>query len=189
MNYSIEGSDLPKSWEIIGSTGIFNSRWLRLRRDECLLPSGRVLDDYFVVEVPDGAAIVALTVNKELILVRQYKHGLGQVVLELPAGIVEANEEPAITIGRELQEETGYIAANIEYITTLVTKPARMSARTRIYYADDVELGSAQQVNDSEIIETILVPLVELSALIQRGEIITETSLAALLMVWSRLAM
>jgi 8-oxo-dGTP pyrophosphatase MutT (NUDIX family) len=160
---------------------------MRLRQDTCELPSKRVVDDYFVMEIPDGAAIVAVTEKDELLLVRQYKHGLDQVVLELPAGIVETGEDPAVTIARELEEETGYRASSVEYVTTLATKPARLSARTQIFFAENISQQGVQQQNDSEIIQQVLVPLAELPALLQRGEIIVETSLAALMMVWPRL--
>ncbi|WP_165358866.1 NUDIX hydrolase [Spirosoma sordidisoli] len=158
-----------------------------LRQDECLLPSGRVIDDFFVVEVPDGAAIVAITDDNELLLIKQYKHGFGDFVLELPAGIVEQNEDPALTIARELREETGFVATNIEFVTTLITKPARMSARTQIYFANGGRFEYDPEFNDAEVIEKILVPVAELPALIAKGNIMVETSLAALLMVWDKL--
>ncbi|QKZ14336.1 NUDIX hydrolase [Spirosoma sp. KUDC1026] len=174
-------------WKTLGSIELFSSRWMRLRQDTCELPTKRVVDDYFVMEIPDGAAIAAVTEQDELVLVRQYKHGVDQVVLELPAGIVEPGEEGPAAIARELEEETGYRASSVEYVTTLASKPARLSARTQIYFADKVSQQGTQQENDSEVIQIVLVPLAELPALIQRGEIIVETSLAALLMVWPRL--
>lgn len=174
-------------WTVVQSQAIFDSRWLRLRRDVCRLPSGRELDDYYVVEVPDGVAVVALTPARQLVLVRQYKHGLGQIVLELPAGIVEPGENPEHTMLRELREETGYTAPALEHVATLATKPARMAARTWVYFAPVVEPLGEQQRNDAEVIDLVLLPLSELPALLQRGEIITETSLAALLLVWPRL--
>lgn len=176
-----------KSWAIISSEEIFKSKWMSLRRDTCSLPSSRVIDDYYVMEVPDGAAIVAITEENELVLVRQYKHGFGKVVLELPAGMVDPNEDPHLTVVRELREETGYSASNIEYVTSLVTKPARLSGRTLLYFSVNVKLDAKTEENDLEIIETILVPLEELTALIQRGEIIVETTLAALMTVWPRI--
>ncbi|MBD2757868.1 NUDIX hydrolase [Spirosoma validum] len=176
-----------QSWQTVSTRELVKSKWLRVRQDTCRLPSGREIDDYFVVEAPDGAVIVAVTQENELVLVRQYKHGFGGIVLELPAGIVESKEVANETIIRELSEETGYFTPNVEYIATLVTKPARMSARTFVYFANAVTKDSQGQENDSEVIETVLVPIADLPALLQRGDIITETSLAALLMVWNRL--
>ncbi len=189
MEPVVDETNELQPWQTLASEELFKSRWLRLRRDTCRLPSNREIDDYFVVELPDGTAIVAITEQHELVLVRQYKHGLGQIVLELPAGIVEASEDPAETIKRELIEETGYSTPTVELITTLATKPARMSARTLIYFAINVRKNLEQQENDAEIIQTVLVPIINLPALIQSGNIITETSLAALLMVWPRLIM
>ena len=175
-----------KLWEKIESKELFTSKRLTVRQDTCRLPSKRIIDDYLVVEVPDGAAIVAITEEKEIVLVRQYKHGLGQIVLELPAGNVEENEDPAHTIKRELLEETGYVADNVEFISILATKPARMFAKTHVYFASNVRHSGKQMESDTEVIEIVLVPVNELPALIQKGDIITETSLAALMMVWKR---
>jgi len=174
-------------WKTKSSENIFKSKWMRLRRDTCVLPSGREIDDYYVMEVPDGAAIIAITENNELVLVRQYKHGYGQLVLELPAGIVEDKEDSSEAVIRELQEETGYKASNVEFITSLITKPARLSGRTLIYFADKVVIDSQKVENDAEVIEVVLVPINNLPSLIQSGGIVTETTLAALMVVWSRL--
>jgi len=65
---------------------------LSLKREACRLPGGRIIDDYQRLILPDGVAIVAVTIDRELVLVRQYKHGLGRIVLELPAGNVESEE-------------------------------------------------------------------------------------------------
>ena len=176
-----------KSWNSIETQILHSSRWLQLRRDTCRLPSDRIIDDYFVVEVPDGVTVVALTENKEVVLVRQYKHGLRQIVLELPAGMVDPEEDHAVTIARELKEETGYSSKDMQYITTLATKPARMSARTSVYFAESVVLEVQPEIKDTETIETVLIPIAELTKVIQSGAIITETSLAALMMVWSRI--
>jgi len=183
---SKEENDLQQ-WKTLVTEEIFNSRWLRLRRDTCRLPNGREIDDYYVVEAPFGAAIVALTEDSELVLVRQYKHGLGKIVLELPAGNVDDDEEPADTIVRELREETGYVASDVKFVATLSTKPARMSAQTFIYFASNVKQEAQQQQKDNEVINIVLMPVKELPSLIKRGDIVTETSLAALLMVWDKL--
>lgn len=176
-----------RPWSLLESKTLFTSKRLNLRLDACRLPSDRTIDDYLVVEMPDGAVVVAVTEQNEIVLVRQYKHGLGRIVLELPAGNVEKEEDPAITILRELKEETGYTVKDTEFITILSTKPARMTARTFVYFALNATKVEKQQENDMEVIENVLVPVQELPALIQRGEIITETSLAALLVVWHKI--
>lgn len=175
-----------KTWHRLRSTELFRSRWMSLRKDECELPSGRIIDDYFVLEIPDGAVVVAITEKRELVLVRQYKHGAGQFVLELPAGIVESNEDPATTIARELKEETGYVASQVEYVTTLATKPARMTANTHVFFSNSIKLKEKIDINDSEVIETVLLPISEIAEYIKSGKITIETTLAALLVVWDR---
>ena len=174
-------------WEKLDSEELFSSQWLALRRETCRLPSGRIIDDFFTLELPDGVAIIAVTNDNQLVLVRQYKHGLGKIVLELPAGNVDPDEDSDTAIRRELVEETGFFADQIEYITTLASKPTRMRALTHIYFASNVTLAVFPEDNDMEFIKTVLVPISELSSLIKKREIITETSLAAILSVWDRL--
>ncbi len=174
-------------WQRLDSEELFTSKWLRLRRDVCRLPGGSIIDDYYVLELPDGVTVVAITANKELVLVRQYKHALGQVVLELPAGIVNDGEDRASAMSRELAEETGYVAPSLEYVGTVVSKPARMSARTLVYFAPNVRRQAEPQESDTERIVTVLVPVEQVRDLVTSGSIVTESSLAALLMAWDEI--
>lgn len=75
------------------------------------LPSGLVIDDFYRVVMQDFSAVVAITEKQEVVMVRCYKHGLGQVLLYVPAGNVEPGETPLETAQRELLEETGYAAS------------------------------------------------------------------------------
>lgn len=176
-----------QSWKQLNSKTVHSSRWLTLRQDTCQLPNGKVIDDYFVVAVPDGVTVIAITKENQILLVRQYKHGYGRSVIELPAGLRESNERPEEAIRRELEEEIGYRADELTYVTTLITKPARMAARTWVYYATDVQYVTDPKTTASEIIECVKVPVKDLSSLIQSGEIVSETSLAALMTVWHKL--
>ncbi len=180
---------MGKHWETIESKVIFESPFVLLRKDVCRLPSGQTVDDFYVVDVPDGAAIVAITKQNELVLVQQYKHGHDDIVLELPAGNVEPNEDPADTIMRELLEETGYAADKIDFVETLITKPARMSAKTHIFFAKDVVKVAEAQKDDAETIEVVKVPLAQLPDCIRSRKIRVETSLASILLVWDRLGL
>ena len=99
-------------WKRLSSRYLVENPWLKLRGDTCELPSGLQVEDYFVIEAPDWCHVLALTEQNEVVLVRQYRHALGEVTLELPGGVVdETGDRRAAALSavqRELLEETGY---------------------------------------------------------------------------------
>ncbi len=97
------------SWKMLFEETIIKDPWIDLRASTCLLPNGLTISPFYVNHLPNFAVVVAVTPDPErkVVLVRQYRHGAGKVLLELPAGCIEAGEEPEIAAARELLEETG----------------------------------------------------------------------------------
>lgn len=116
-----------RPWELLGSELAFDHRWYRVRRDTVRLPSGRVVDDYLVSLRPDVARLCAVTSYARLVLVRQWKQGVRSFMLELPGGVCDDNEDPAVTAGRELTEETGYICPNLTRLGSFELDPSKNS--------------------------------------------------------------
>ena len=90
-----------KLWKINRSEYLFRRPWLTVRRDEVTLPDGRVTPEYYVLEYPTWVNVIAITDRDEMLLVRQYRHGIGETRLELCAGVVEENETPLMGARRE----------------------------------------------------------------------------------------
>ncbi len=88
------------------------SPWLKLFNQTVILPDGREIDDYYRLTLPDYTVVYALTEDHNVLTLRSYKHGLGEVTHALPGGIIEPSEGPLIAAQRELLEETGYEASN-----------------------------------------------------------------------------
>ena len=100
----------------------FNGRLIRLRTDTVLLPNGNRASRE-IVEHSGGVGVVALTDNGRIMTVRQYRHAMKEVVLEIPAGKLEKGEEPLLAAKRELAEEVGVTAENWRYLGPLYATP------------------------------------------------------------------
>ncbi len=170
-----------KKWRILKSTMVINHQWCKVRQDAIELPSGKVIDDYFVTIRPEVALILPVTSNQEIILVRQYRHGAGEILLELPAGTFNPNEEspPAAAI-RELQEETGYIADTVTQLGILYDNPVKNTNKINLFLAEDVRKAGEQKLDVTEEIEVILIPIEAVMKKIVTGENCVAGTVAAI---------
>jgi len=173
-------------WQVLASRVVFANKWVRLREDRCQTNRGTIID-YYVVEKPDYALVVALDDEQRVILVRQYKHGCGEIIHELPAGYLEDGEDPLQSALRELQEETGYRAGQIRYLGTLHASPSALDCRAHVFLAQDLQPG-LQRLDADEMIETELFDLDELVRAAAHNRILLDvSSVAALFMARERL--
>jgi 8-oxo-dGTP pyrophosphatase MutT (NUDIX family) len=132
--------------------------------------------------------VVALTDEGQAVLVRQYKHGCGQVVCECPAGYIHAGEDAAAAAARELREETGYEAAALEPLASLFASPATMPHRMHLFLARGLRVAGRQALDPAEDIEVLLVNWDELMARVRRNEMVVDAaSVAALHLAAARL--
>lgn len=158
-------------WQVAASSYILDSPYLRIRRDRIVLPDGTVIEDYYVRESRGFVIVFALTPEREVLLVRQYKHGIGKVLLELVAGVIDEGEDPLRTATRELAEETGYVSPRVEHVHSFITDPTNANTVAHLFIARDAYVGGEQQLDVTENITVELVPVQRLRQLIQAGEI------------------
>ena len=170
-----------KKWKLLKSTAVLNHRWCKVRQDEIELPDGKVIDDYFVTVRPDIALILPVTSQQEIILVRQYRHGVGEILLELPAGTFNPTEESAQTAAlRELREETGYIADTVTQIATIYDNPVKDTNKIHLFIAKDVIKAGEQELDITEEIDVVLIPVEAVMEKISSGEICVSGTIAAI---------
>ena len=156
-----------KPWKILESHYIHKN----VRIDKCELPNGMTIDG-FVLDYRDWATILALTKQQEVLLVRQYRHGAQKVILELPGGTMDAEDEsPMQAARRELLEETGYSSDTFIQIGCVSPNPANQTNLIYSFLALDVEKVSSQDLDDTEDIEVVLKPLEEVIRMAKNGEL------------------
>jgi ADP-ribose diphosphatase len=164
-----------KPWKVLESSYIRP----RFRIDKCELSNGKFLDAT-IFEFRSWANILALTKNNEAVLVKQYRHGVQEVLWEIPGGVVEDDEDPLEGVKRELLEETGYRSSNVIQVGKLYPNPALQTNTMYCYVALDSEKVSEQALDDGEDIEVHLIALDELMAMTRRGDFPHALQVAAL---------
>lgn len=159
-------------WHVLKSSYLIKNRWLTVRKDHVLLPSGHEMYDFYIIEQPSFVNIIAIDKQGRFILEKQYRHGLQQVNYELPAGKIDENETPLQAAKRELLEETGYLSDNWNEFYISAPNTSNMSNLCYTFIAKDVEKKSSPQLEISEEIDVSFVTKEELLLLLNQNEII-----------------
>ena len=167
--------------KLLGNETIYEGKILDLRIDSIELPSGRQTIREIVCH-RNSVVIVAVDAEESVFLVRQYRSPLRKMLLEIPAGKKEAGESPAETACRELIEETGYTAGEMEDLGGFYAGPGYSTEYLHLFYASDLKPAD-NVLDDDEIAEVLRVPLAEIPGMISSGEICDAKSVAGLLRI------
>jgi len=169
----------PKPWQVVSSNKDRSYRVFNLRTDLAVSPRTGKEHHFFILESSSWVNVIPLTPQKEVVLVRQYRHGTQEVTLEIPGGLVEASDSPEGAARRELLEETGYGSEEIISLGLVHPNPAIQNNACYTYLAKNVYPIGEQEQDDKEDIEVVLKPLADIPDIIKRGEITHALVLAA----------
>jgi ADP-ribose pyrophosphatase len=177
-------------YAVVGSELAHLGRLSRVRVDRVRMPDSEVVERE-VVEHPDAVAVVAIDADGAVVLLRQYRHPVGDLVLEIPAGKLDVEgEDPADAAARELQEETGLTAASLVELVTFHNSSGWTDERTTVYLAEGVTDGAVPDDftphAEEAAMEVVRLPLAEAVARAERGEIADAKTLVGLLLTAAR---
>lgn len=167
----------------ISSERIYEGRILNLRKDKVHVRDNKT-SYREIVEHNGGVALAAVTKEGKMVMVRQYRKAADKAILEVPAGKIEKDEDHRLTAERELQEETGYTAGKMEYITSFYSSIGYSTEVIYLYLASDLTPGDTN-FDDNEAIDILEYSLPELRKMIFSGEIEDAKTICAILLAES----
>jgi ADP-ribose pyrophosphatase len=158
-------------WKLLSSEYLTKHVYFTSRKDRCERADGTIIEDYFVVELPTSACALAITEEGKIILLKQYRHPIGEVIYEIPGGFVDEGEDLITGMKRELMEETGYDFSTIEYLGKTVANPGLLNNYTELFLTTGGKKTGLQKLDHNEEIEIVLVSMEQLIELLLKGEI------------------
>lgn len=175
------------TYKILSSEYLIRRPWLTARRDKVQLPDGRINPEYYVLEYPTWINVTAVTKDGQMVLVRQYRHGLGRTNFEIVAGCMEENEQPIDAAKRELMEETGFGGGEWQEIMEISQNPSTSTNLTHCFLATGVERLGTQHLDATEDIEVYLFSQDEVYQMLERGDFVQALMVAPLWKYFSTL--
>lgn len=173
--------------ELIESQTLYRGRIVTLRIDTVRLPNGHIARRE-IVEHHGAVAIVPLIDSETVLLIRQYRQAVGEVLLEIPAGTLEPGESPDACAQRELEEETGYQAQQMRRLFSQYLAPGYSQEVLHVYLAESLQ-PTRQRLDEDELNELVPTPLNQVTEMILQGVIKDSKTIAGLLMtlrLWGR---
>jgi len=174
-----------KSWKLLASRNIADYKFVRIREDHYRFKPTGAEAPFVVCDSADWVLVIPVTAEGEVVMIRQFRHGVQKVVLEVPGGVVDAGESPQEAAVRELREETGFTAGRVRLLGTMMPNPAINSASCHVVLAENCRRTDAPQLDPFEKIDVLARPLDEIPNMIQSGELCHALVIAAFGLMWT----
>lgn len=173
-------SETVETWKRKSSKEIADCRVFKVREDFCERESNGKTSSFFVIENPDWVNVIALTRNREVVLIEQFRHGIEEIVLEIPGGLIDDDDENTETAARrELLEETGFSSDNFVLLGKSRPNPALQNNTVFHYLALDCEKTQDVSFDEHESVAAKIVSLEDAKTLIADGTIAHSLVVAA----------
>jgi len=169
-------------WKTLSSEYIFNDRWFKVRKEKCETPHGKIVDPYYVYDFPTWVGALPVTEDGKFVMVRQYRHALGETILEIPGGCVDDTDKDfEEAVAREVLEETGYSFSSFEYLGKISPNPSTNSNLLHMFLAKGGKKVALQKLDENEEIEVVLLTIEELKQLLKENKIIQSMHVSCIL--------
>ena len=160
-------------WKTLSSEYLFNDRWFKVRKEVCETPQGKIVDPYYVYDFSTWVGALPVTEEGKIIMLKQYRHALGEVCYEIPGGCVdETDHNFEEAVARELLEETGYSFSSYEYLGRISPNPSTNSNLLHMYLAKGGKKIAEQTLDENEEIQVLLLDIEELKQLLKENMIV-----------------
>ena len=167
-------------WKTLQRRELFSAPpWIRLAVEDVQLPSGQVLRDFYSIELPEFAVIVAQTASGDIVTEYQYKHGVGRACLTLPAGLLDDGEDPLTCAQRELLEETGYVADEWHNLGQFVVDGNRGCGKVHVFVACNARRVAQPALDEAEPLQVRLMSPKALLQAVLNGDVAVLATVAA----------
>ena len=170
-----------ESWKRKSSSDVADCRVFKVREDFSQREGDGKSGSFFVVESPDWVNVIALTKEKEVVLIEQFRHGIQEMILEIPGGIIDDNEEAESAAKRELLEETGYSSDDWILLGKSYPNPAIQNNTIYHYLARRCEKTKETSFDEHESITVQLSSLDDVKELVKSGSFTHSLAVAAFL--------
>jgi ADP-ribose pyrophosphatase len=160
-------------WKVLSSEYIFNDQWFKVRKEVCETPEGKIVDPYYIYDFPTWVGVLPVTEDGFIVMVKQYRHALGEVCIEIPGGCVDAEDKSfQKAAARELLEETGYTFNSYDYLGKISPNPSTNSNLLHMFLAQGGRQVAEQQLEGNEEIEVVLFTVDEIKQLLRENKIV-----------------
>jgi ADP-ribose pyrophosphatase len=180
----------PPRWKKLGARTVARTRIFDVQSVDYQHPQRARPQDFFVLSAPDWVNVIALTTDRQFVLVRQFRFGTDDFSVEIPGGVMEAGEDAVAAARRELLEETGFTGTRARLLGSVHPNPAMQSNRCHLVLVEEAQRSAKPDWDPDEELEIMTKPVDEVYALAHRGGITHALVLDALLLfapVWAEL--
>jgi len=177
-----------KKWKILKNQKVFECPWFSISKEKCLLSDGNILDDYYVIDSSDVVTIIAVDDKNQVVVLREYKHGLGDIIYTFPSGMIESGEDPSLAAIRELKEETGYMG-DITLIHKTSPNPTSGRFCKYTFLAKNIKKVSDQNLDSTEFLEEELMSIKNINKLILEEKFVSDLSICSFYVAMQKIGM
>ncbi len=171
-----------KKWKLLSTEDVSPSTFFPIEKRSYLRPDGGVVNDFFIDRLADPAHIVAITKEGKVVMIRMYKQGTDELMIQFPAGRFEAKKHNNLkeTAKFELEEEAGISVSinDLEFIGKIAEGTTKSTAVAHAFFVKNVEFNSQQKLDENEEVEVLLLSPIEIDNYIQEGKIWDATAIS-----------